>query len=220
MNKVIIPIILTTILTGCVSMENIPITSDVAKDLNGREVTYTKRDAPNFSNTQPGNAGFGEIGAAAAVSSGNAHIRNSNVEDPAIAITDELLKYLNDKYSLRITESDIAKIKTSSTKKIAKHFEENSDYVLDVQTMNWSCMYRPLNWAKYYVIYSVRLRLIDVSSGEKVTEGFYYWSTPKEYGYLSNNELFRENAKELKYQLGMAKEGAVELFKSKVLTAP
>jgi hypothetical protein len=201
-------------------MENIPITSDVAKDLNGREVTYTVRDAPNFSNMQPGNAAFGGIGAAAAASSGNAHIRNSNVEDPAIAITDELLRYLSDKYLLRVIESDVAKIKTGSAKKIAKRFKENSDYVLDVQTVNWSCMYRPLNWAKYYVIYSVKLRLIDISSGEKVAEGFYYWTTPKGYDYPSNHQLFRENAKELKYQLGIAKEEAIDLFKSKVLTAP
>lgn len=218
MNKVIIPIIFTIILTGCVSTKNRPFVPDVVKDISSSDVACVKREAPNFSNMKLGNSMFGAIGAFAAISSGNAYIKNNNVEDPAIAIKDGLLKHLSDTYSSKIIESNIPEIKTTSAKEIAGIFKGKSDYVLDVQTVNWSCCYLPFNWFKYRTLYSAKLRLVDVSSGEKVAEGFYYWRTPKGYNYTNNRELFEDSAKELKCQLSIAEAEAIEHFKSKVLT--
>ena len=45
-----------------------------------------------------------------------------------------------------------------------------ADYVLDVQTLNWSFAYFPTNWTHYRVMYAARVRLIDATSKAVVAE--------------------------------------------------
>jgi hypothetical protein len=94
-----------------------------------------------------------------------------------------------------------------------------SDFVLDVQTVNWSFVYRP-SLTHYRVLYSVKIRLIDTRRSKLVGEAFCYRRDDGDKSPPTRDELLADHAELLKQRLhDHASECAGEL-QNKLLGIP
>ncbi len=97
----------TLSITGCVSVKQIPMTTDVVNQIKNKQITIAQRDTPNFGASTPGKAMFGAIGAAAMVSAGNKIITQNHIEDPAIYISQKLTSKLSAKLGTTVSNKTI-----------------------------------------------------------------------------------------------------------------
>lgn len=215
MSKKLLLISALVVLSGCVSTKNIPIDHSKASLTKPEKILTSKRAKPDFSAMTAGKAAFGLLGAAAMISAGNDIIKENKVEDPAYFISSELSKVLSEKYHLEQVESKNL-IKGSKPTQIAEAYS-NSDWVIDIETINWSFAYFPTDWNNYRVIYSAKLRLIDTRDRSVIAEGFCS-RVPEEDGQApSYDELLKKNAEKLKLELQEAAVYCVDEFKNNVL---
>jgi hypothetical protein len=215
--SIILSLLLTVCLAGCVSTANVAIPKARLAQAAGSTVASTSRPRPAFADFKPSNAMFGAIGGLAAVSSGNELIRKYAVEDPATILARELTDHLAASFKLVPQSAVQIPIDSGDTKAIAAAAAGKADFVLDLQTVNWSCIYLPMKWTRYRVMYSVKLRLIDVKKQESVAEGFFAWKTPDGAYNPTYDELFENNADGLRKQLEEARKAATEHFRTQTL---
>lgn len=215
--KNIIPIIALIILSGCVSTKNIPLNQNNISKMDPSSILVTKRAKPDFTAMTAGKAGFGLLGAAAMVSSGNKIVKNNSIEDPAAYIGANLSAELTSKYGLKVNELNTL-IKSRKAKEISKRYlKSNSDWILDIETINWSFGYFPSDWNNYRVIYTAKLRLIDSRDNSIVAEGFCSRVPKKDSSAPSHDELLDQNAARIKSELLAAADHCIKEFKTKVL---
>ena len=214
--KFIIPILCLS-LSACVSTRNVPLTSDHMALLKGHSFGMTRYPVPAFSAMTPAKAELGMIGAIAMVAEGNSRILENNVNDPAVTIASELAKSVSAKFAGRVVTSPHKTISDYSVSAISAEHKD-TDYVIDVKTINWSCVYYPLNWGRYRVIYSAKFRLIDTRKQAVLCEGFYSRIPYDPDNAPSYTQLLEDNhAAKLKSELNIAKDGAVGQFKTDTL---
>jgi hypothetical protein len=206
-------------LTGCVSTTNVPIPQNRLAQLSGATLAVTSRPIPAFADFKPSNAMFGMIGGLAAVGSGNDLIRKYDIKDPAPKIGDALMQHLATTWQVKPQPGVTVPIDTGNVE-IAKAAMGKADVVLDIQTVNWSLIYLALKWNRYQVIYTVKLRLIDVRKKELIAEGFNAWKTPESTGYSTYDELFANNAAVLRQRLDDGATSAIDAFRSGILKSP
>jgi hypothetical protein len=208
-----------------VSTTNVPIPRARVAQLQGGTLAVTQRERADFAAMTAGKMAAGGLGGAiggaiagvAAVKEGNRLITERNIPDPAVEIARQLSAHAGDQLGFKLNAEPVATKATSDTAELATTAAGKAAYLLDVQTINWTCIYQPLNWTKYNVLYSAKLRLIDVAKKELVAEGFFSWATPKEGEHPGYDELFADNGKALRTQLDTATKLAVAHFKEKVL---
>jgi hypothetical protein len=125
---------------------------------------------------------------------------------------------LEDKYGL-VTATGTAPLADSTdTRKLASLYSAG-DFVLDVQTVNWSFVYRP-SLTHYRVLYSVKVRLIETHEAKLLAEAFCYRKDDDDKNPPTHEELLADQAALLKTRLhDHAAECAGEL-KNKLLGAP
>lgn len=215
MLKKILSIATLVVLAGCVSTKNIPIDHSKVSLTKPEKILSSKRVKPNFSAMTAGKAAFGLFGAAAMISAGNDIIEKNKVEDPAYYISSELSKALSEKYRLEQVESNKL-IKGSKSTQIAETYSD-SDWVIDIETINWSFAYFPTDWDNYRVIYSAKLRLIDTRDKNVIAEGFCSRVPEENEQAPSYDELLEKDAERLKFELQEAAVYCVDEFKKKVL---
>ena len=155
-------------LTGCVSVSQAPLTTEASTKLQGRSVVSSKYETPDFTAMTAGKAAFAILGAVAMISEGNALVRDNAVEDPALAIGKDLQARLNAARGMTAVPGSSITSKNDLPSVLASN--PGADYVLDVQTLNWSFAYFPTNWTHYRVMYAARVRLIDATSKAVVAE--------------------------------------------------
>lgn len=207
------------VLSACVSNNNVQISSDTSDQFAGKTIAGTDRVKPDFSATTAGKATFGVIGAAAMISAGNRIIAENNVDDPANYIRDTLLADLTQKYTLTASDKDFGELKTANTSAIAQQYNE-TDFVLDVQTINWSFAYFPTDWNNYRVIYSAKLRLVDTQSKRLIAEGFCARVPEKTENAPSMDELLADKAFVIKSELRKSANQCIAEFRNEVLQLP
>jgi hypothetical protein len=142
-----------------------------AHALQGRSIALTTRHRPDFAAMTAGKMMFGAIGAVAMIHAGNTIVDENGVEDPSVYIGQQLLQ---SEVSQNGGVSAPAQTVVADTHDAAKltHLYTGADFILDVQTVNWSFIYFPTNYTHYKVIYSAKLRIIDAHKGNLVAEGF------------------------------------------------
>ncbi|MDF3058948.1 MAG: hypothetical protein K0R17_3163 [Rariglobus sp.] len=205
--------------TGCVSTKNVAVPRGDASRLAEARLAVSSRPMPDFADFKASNAMFGAAGGISSVFSGNDLVRKNQVPDPAVNMADPLVAHCIETFKLQsVVTSTRHQVDGTGVEKIAEPFAGQADLLLDVQTVNWMCIYLPLNWARYRVQYSVKVRLIDVSARKKIAEGFFVWQTPKDNA-LSYDELFNNGAAGFKDQLNQAVAEAITHFKANVLVA-
>ncbi|AJQ92420.1 hypothetical protein [Gynuella sunshinyii] len=217
MKITILPLVLLVFLTaGCVSTKNVPIAEANIQKLSGETLVMAKRDLPDFGAMTADKAMFGVIGAATVISAGNEIIKDNEVEDPSIYIAESLAAGLSETYGVKVNVDEDITVSGLSSAKVAQT-EFASDYLLDVQTVNWSFTYFPTDWDNYRVIYSAKLRLIDGHSKKLIAEGFCSRVPEKDDSAPSYDELLDNHAARLKYELRLSANYCISEFKSNIL---
>lgn len=201
-------------LSGCVSTKIVPVDHKTLTSFQGRTVVTSQRDRPAFSANTAGKVVFGMVGAVVAVTSGNALIKENDVQDPAIYIGKALLADLvTDEVLTPVPEASTTN--TDDVQKLAKQYS-NADLLLDVQTVNWSFWYFPTNWTHYKVIYSAKLRLIDTKHSKLLADGFCSRVPEETPDAPTHEELVENNAARLKKELATAADFCIHEFRTKV----
>lgn len=202
-------------MVGCVSVNHIPMTPDAITSINNKEVVTGKREKPNFAAMTAGKAMFAMVGAAAMISAGNEIVAKNNVQDPATYISEKLSTALSMKYGTKVSAKTVS-ITDDDVQALSRKNPE-IDLILDIRTVNWSFVYFPTTWDKYRVIYSARLRLIDVKGGKVTAEGFCSRIPDQTPSSPTYEELLANDAKRLKRELREAADFCINDFKTKVL---
>lgn len=186
-------------LTGCVSTRTVGVPNDTAFGMRGKSLVVSQRTKPDFGATTPGKAMFGLIGAVAMISAGRAIVEENDIQDPAPFIAGQLRQQLVERYGLEPASGAGALADTTDTLKLASLYA-GADYLLDVQTINWGFLYRP-NITRYRVLYSVKVRLIDIHAAKLLAEGFCYRKDDNDPHPPTYDELLTAQASLLKARL-------------------
>lgn len=203
--------------SGCVTTKNVAVARGEAPRFADARLAVASRPMPDFADFKASNAMLGAVGGIGSVFSGNDLIRKNHVPDPAARLADSLAVHCIETLKLQAAvAAPRHQVDGTDVEEIAQPFAGQADLVLDVQTVNWMCSYLPLNWARYQVQYSVKVRLIDVAGRKKIAEGFFVWRTPKDNA-LSYDELFDNGAAGFKGQVDQAATAAIAHFKANVL---
>lgn len=203
------------VLSGCVSVNKQQLSSSQASGLKDQSVAATSRKVPDFSAMTPGKAMFGMIGAAAMISEGNKLISTHKVADPADAIAQNLNAALAGKHGTQLAKPIAMTAEDPGT--MADTVAGQARFVLDVQTINWTLLYFPTNWAKYRLLYTAKARLIDVKSKQVVAEGFCKHLPESDVGAPSYDEFLANEASRLKQELDLAANGCTQSLKAEML---
>lgn len=152
------------VLSACVSVSHKPMTKETSAQLHTKKVAASSYATPDFAAMTPAKAAFGLIGAAAMIAEGNNIVKTNGIEDPAVSISNQLLRIAKDKRSIAVVPPPKPNLVAQSDDVqalIATY--PNVDYVLDVKTLNWLLSYYPTNWTGYRVTYSARVRVIETA---------------------------------------------------------
>jgi len=214
MKKSIWFLIVSIILSGCVSTKNVSVPTDTINKMKGKSLIVTTGEKPDFAAVTAGKAMFGMLGAMAMIGHGNEIIKKNNVNDPALYIGSRLAKDLSNK---RKVKADL-KVKIESTDDISKLTKKynNKNYILDIRTINWSFAYFPTDWNNYRVIYSNKLRLIDVHDNKLIAEGFCSQIPEQTEKSPSYDQLVDANARGLKNELKSSADKCLQEFKKNI----
>jgi hypothetical protein len=203
----------SALLAGCVSVQNIPLTPAGVEALRGREASFAARDKPEFAALTPGKGAVGGlIGGALTIVAGNRIVEEHKIEDPALSIARAIGAELGQAHQVRWASSAV-RVTSDEVAQLAKDYPA-ADLVLDVRTINWSFVYFPTNWKRYRVIYSARLRLIDVKQSRVLAEGFCARNPEETPAAPTYDELLRNGAEGLKRELKTAADFCVQHFRS------
>jgi hypothetical protein len=187
------------ILGACVSTRTTGVSNDSASTMHGKSIAISQRAKPDFSAMTAGKAMFGLVGAVAMICAGNKIVVDNNIEDPAPFIADQLRQALENKYDLVTVALTAPLADTMDTGKLASLYAAG-DFVLDVQTANWSFLYRP-DLTHYRVLYSVKVRLIETHGAKLLAEAFCYRKDNDNKNPPTHEELLANQAALLKSRL-------------------
>jgi hypothetical protein len=167
----IVSILSSAALTGCVSVQPKSISQDGAAGLRGKTIVVDTYDSPSFTAMTPAKAALGILGAGLMVSAGNSFIRDNQIADPAVAIGTGLAQELAAKYAVVVKPSANTKpVGTADIDAIVAQYPD-SDLIMDSRTLTWEYTYFPDHWGTYRLIYTAKIRLIDVHSKTVLAEG-------------------------------------------------
>lgn len=186
-----------TVVTGCAVQK--PMTPGVAGSLKGKQGVTVPGRQPGFTAMTAGKAMFGAIGAAAMIAEGNEIVRRTGIEDPALKLGADLAQALSRGLGATVAAPS-APINRVDPATIGQFFPK-ADFVLEVQTVDWSFVYFPSDWSRYRVIYVARARLIDPKTKQVLAEGTARHVPEKTPDAPTYDELLASNGARLKAEL-------------------
>lgn len=204
-------------LSGCVSTRTTAIGADSGNAQQGKSLALSIRAKQDFAAMTAGKAMFGMIGAVAMISAGNKLVADNGIADPDRYIGEQLRLALQAKYGLSPQADETVIADTSDTNKLAALYPD-ADYLLDTQTVNWSFLYRP-SLTHYRVLYSAKVRLIDVRKARLIAEGFCYRKDDDDPNPPTYDELLANQAELLKSRLHSHADDCIGELKQKLLGA-
>ncbi len=221
MKKNIILIALLSLLSNCVSTKNVPINISDSASIKGKTIVVLHDEKPSFSAMTYGNmmlASFtlGIVGVSSMIHDGNKIVKENEIEDPAMALSDNIAASLKSKYDVKIIDDKTPKEVSGSVSKISDQYRNSADYALDIRTASWILMYVPMKTNHFKILYSSKLKLIDLKISKVVAEGFCFFdsSSNKQDKLPTYDELLSDNAKVLKQKLSSATEFCSNSFKN------
>lgn len=157
-------------LGGCVSVRSVPTAPGVLDSLHGRLITVVTYKKPDFAAQTYGKAMLGGLGAVAVITDGDAIIADNQVPDPAVAISARLAEKLAPAIAASSTVTLSDRDAKGDTEEALSNDVKHEGVVLDVETINWSFIYFPLDWTHYRIMLSARARLIDAQTGKRLAQ--------------------------------------------------
>ncbi len=147
-------------ITACSTIKTDELTKNESKMLENKSLVYTQyKKPPNFQARTAANVQFGLIGLSVAIEAGNDMIKNNKVEDPAFEIANLLGEALKSNHNVNVIYNNTL-TKSYRIKDLVSLYKE-SDYILDVRTLDWGSIYYMSDWNNYRIFYNVHARLID-----------------------------------------------------------
>jgi hypothetical protein len=214
--KGVILTVAVVLTAGCVSTANVPVSEEALAGLNGKSLAVTQRDKPDFLAQTAGKAVFGLVGMAAMIQAGNRIVAEHDIDDPAVSIAGALAADLARERGLVVAAGPGPVTDSEEAARLAAQYPQ-SDYLLDVRTVDWSFGYFATDWNHYRVTYGARLRLIDTRSGMVVAEGFCARVPDKADDPQSREQLLESQAARLKAELALAAEHCIAELGSRTL---
>lgn len=203
------------LLGGCVTVQEIPMDAATAERVQGRALALSKRELPDFAAFTVAAPMFGLIGGLAAIGLGNEIVRSNGIEDPADHIARVLSADLGAKYAVRVSSNPMP-VGTDDVAQLSKGAPD-ADLLLDVHTFLWAFNYFPTTWNRYRIVYTARLRLIDMKGGRVLAEGKCNRIPEETPAAPSYDELLANGAMRLKIELRIAADYCVNEFRPRLL---
>ncbi len=217
-HKMLLVMVAVLTITSCVSVNHIPMTPATASGIKNKEVVAAKSEKPHFVPQTAGKVALiflGGAGYLAMISDGKEIVAENNVDDPAIYIGEKLIADLSAKYGTKLSAKSVT-ITGDDVQAISKT-NSDIDLILEIRTIFWGFRYFPTTWNKYRVVYSSRLRLIDVKGGKVLAEDSCSRDPDETPTAPTYDELLANNAERLKSELKEAADFCVADLKIKVL---
>lgn len=208
------------LLSGCGGMQKVPLDIETKKSLKDKSI------AASVSNSKPelrviriGKSMqevsvFGTEGTRYA---GKRIMDENNLEDPAILVSQALLKKLKEKYSVTANANAPLVVDTEDIQKLAAKLPD-LDFLIDVRTIGWFIGNFPTDWDRHKVNYSVKARLIDLKRGKVVAEGGCLRFPEKTADAPTYDELLASKAARLKAELKKHAEECAQELSNELLT--
>ncbi len=207
------------IVVGCATtnVNYIALSPEVRPRLQQRTITISQRQQPVFIASTPAKAMFGMVGVASQLSSGRKLVEQNQIADPAIDVAKSLLSILVAQHNMHITKSPRARpVKTNDVKRIAEQYA-SVDYVVDLQTSEWSVAYYPDNFNRYRVSYHARFTLIDTAKKQAVARGHCTYDPERTDNSPTYVQLTANGAALIRTELEAAAEFCAKKFNATVL---
>lgn len=167
--KGILITVLGSVISACSSVKVVELSDVDASLLRGKSIAIVKyEDKPHFIATTPINAQFGLLGVTTAIANGNSIIKNNNIVDPSITISEKLALDFEEHYGATVAASDVL----SDGHKVDHLVEAYSDYdyILDVRGLGWGAVFYRASLTRYKVFFNASVRLIDRKSKKIITQ--------------------------------------------------
>lgn len=203
-------------LSGCVSVNHVPLTASQSEELRGKTVATSNYETADFTAFTAGKAAFGAIGAATMVSAGNKIIEENNIPDPAIAIKSGLVENMQKARAIKVIDSSGTVSSDDAVNNLIAEYG-SVDYILDIKTLNWMFNYYPTDWSHYRVTYQARLRLIDTASKDVIAETMCSSVQGDDENPPTKDDLLENEAALLKDYLEKASQACVDVLSSQIL---
>ncbi len=180
--------------------------------LGGRPVDVVVDSSSNFYADNKDRRRFGIVGVAAMAITGNQLVKDKGIVDPSQSLADSLRRSIAERDRLAgagalmpITVATLGRPPAlpRMSDPDARAMSDGPPLKLHVRTTNWE--YRPFrgNPSQFYVIYAVRLDLVDARSGKHLATDRCQ-VTPTQEHQLTESELLSDDARKLKAQLASA----------------
>lgn len=202
-------------LVGCAGTQSVPIDKSALPGLTGKSLAVVNHEQPSFLAMTSTKGAFAVLGVAAAATAGNQLVKDKGINDPALAIGQQLAQELNNRFALTFDEEAPKMADSTNLKTVAQ--VAGTDYALDMQTLGWSFIYDGFNFSEYIVGYSAKLKLIDVPSQKVISSGFCAYDTKKAgKPNVSYETLMANDAAYIKQVMGDATSFCVDKFKTEL----
>ncbi len=219
-------IILSSMLLSCVTpIQRLPLSKESAAKINGKTCETSNPKTPDFYAQTTGKAWLPPmIGMAASFSAGREIVEQNNIEDPAIFVSQEMEKILNQNFNIKFMPKAEAISENNDIDTLCKTYSKG-DLLLDVRTIGWAfgtgAGSNPALSVQYQVSFILDLKIIDLKAKQALTqEVFSYPNTksPDTNKTFSYDELMNNNAAVLKNELRKGADEAILFFKEKTFS--
>ena len=209
----VVSLLLVLSFAGCADTESIATSWKGLSRKAGATIIATRHPRPAFASIWPSYPKAGVIESfSACYKYGNQLIEAGDIQDPAAAISGDLMAFLADRIKVVPQPGELPVASGKAGESIAAAAGK-ADLVLDVRTTEWRCDYLDFKPTEYMVQYRVQFRLIDVKRRWIIAEGTFGWSTPDKASHPTYDELAANNGALLRQQLEEARKAATEAFK-------
>jgi hypothetical protein len=202
---------------GCATVKPVPLSNEAAVNLKGKTCEISRHETPGFQASTAAKAAFGPLGIGAAFSEGKEIVAKNNIEDPAIYISQELAKTLNENFAINVLPASSVICANSDIDTVCSTYK-NGDIILDVKTLNWFFAYYPTVWTKYRIFYAAQFRLIDTKNKNVLAEEIFAKLTDEDTSVAPTyDDLLNNNAERLKSEIRKLADEAILHFRQKGL---
>jgi len=146
----------------------LPLPEAAAVNLQGKTLVVTRHKVPPYTAMTAGKAAFAILGAGAMIAEGNKIISENEVPDPAALLEAQLAPAFAKQYGMQLKPASVPMIDVEKPKQIAAT-QTDTDYILDIRSGGWMSSYYPSDWAKYWILYSVQVQLVNAKDGTLVS---------------------------------------------------
>lgn len=158
---------IAAMLVGCAPVPTKSINSTAG--LQGKRLVVTSHPVPDFSAGTACKAMFAMVGAIAIIHAGNEMVRQDQIEDPAIRISQHLSTDLAKTQGVIVLPPSGLVATSDDPAALIKTYP-GADLLLDVKTYAWSYVYYPTKWGPYRVNVDANVRLLGGKTGEVIAQ--------------------------------------------------